>query len=119
MKPWIGVDLDGTLAKHYWPEDGPFDVLRIGEPVPTMVVRVREWLERGHEVRIFTARVGPGNEGQIHDIHCAITAWCREHIGYTLRVTATKDYGMIELWDDRAVRVVANEGQPCCGSSYV
>jgi hypothetical protein len=31
-------------------------------------------------------------------------------------VTCMKDYGMIQLWDDRAVRVVENTGQPCCGN---
>ncbi len=52
MSGWIGVDLDGTLA-HY---DGWAGPESIGEPIPLMMARVREWLALGREVRIFTAR---------------------------------------------------------------
>jgi hypothetical protein len=51
---WIGVDLDGTLA-HYSEWKGPDS---IGEPVPLMLARVKEWLAKGLEVRIVTARAG-------------------------------------------------------------
>ena len=56
---WIGVDLDGTLAEHYWPAKGDYDPTRIGDPIPMMVERVRGWLAEGREVRVFTARGGP------------------------------------------------------------
>lgn len=42
----------------------------------------------------------------------AIKRWTEEHIGVRLPVTNVKDYAMIELWDDRAVQVVANTGHP-------
>jgi len=42
---------------------------------------------------------------------CAIAAWCKLHIGQVLPLTCTKDYGMIELWDDRAVQVEMNTGR--------
>jgi hypothetical protein len=122
---WIGVDLDGTLA-HY---DGWKGADHIGEPIPAMVERVKLWLAEGREVRIFTARIypialalpsgpAPVPEGQrateaFHAL-CAIGVWLEKHIGKKLPVTCTKDYGMIELWDDRAVRVVLNTGEPCC-----
>ena len=48
---WIGVDLDGTLARH----DGN-QSKRIGEPIPAMVERVKMWLREGREVRLVTAR---------------------------------------------------------------
>ena len=32
-----------------------------------------------------------------------IKRWCKQHIGRELEVTNVKDFGMIELWDDRAV----------------
>ena len=32
-------------------------------------------------------------------------------LGVTLAVTCVKDYGMVELWDDRAVQVVMNTGR--------
>lgn len=34
------------------------------------------------------------------------------HIGRVLPITNIKDYQMIELWDDRAVQVIPNTGQP-------
>lgn len=108
MRPWRGVDFDGTLAKH---QEGA-DVEHVGEPVPAMVERVKRWLSLGQEVRIVTARVGmtrpqPERERQISMIH----AWCREHIGVELPVVCSKDYGMIELWDDRAIQVERNTGR--------
>lgn len=37
-----------------------------------------------------------------------------EHIGEPITPICTKDYSMIELWDDRAIRVQPNKGIPCC-----
>ncbi len=53
MNGWIGVDLDGTLARY----DGWVGVMHVGDPVPAMLDRVQRWLEQGLDVRIFTARV--------------------------------------------------------------
>ena len=109
---WIGVDLDGTLA-HYESFIGPE---HIGAPIPAMVERVQRWLADGYEVRIFTARVSHDETmPRIRDAAAAMKAirlWCREHIGVELRVTNVKDYAMIELWDDRAVQVSPNTGEP-------
>lgn len=122
---WIGVDLDGTLATHYWhgPNGRAYDELLIGDPIPKMVERVKAWCAAGVEVRIFTARVGrigsaPGcrDDRQV-DIAFAISAWCIAHIGYNLAVTCEKDYFMVELWDDRAVRVGMDTGERCCEGS--
>src|SRR5574343_703797 len=55
-REWVAVDLDGTLAKF----DGNFSRWDIGEPVPAMLDRVKQWLAQGRDVRILTARVhGP------------------------------------------------------------
>jgi hypothetical protein len=107
-KGWIGVDLDGTLAKY----DGWVGVDHIGDPVPLMVSRVKQWLKEGHEVRIFTARVSQVNRDldQLHRCYNNIQAWCKKHIGEALEVTCEKDLNMIELYDDRAVQVEANTG---------
>lgn len=117
---WIGVDLDGTLA-HY---DGWKGIAHIGEPIKPMVERVKRWLAEGRAVKIFTARVDGGEvalamgdkNGVAHRdvplVRAYIEQWCLEHIGQVLPVTNVKDYGMIELWDDRAVQVIANTGQP-------
>lgn len=114
---WIGVDLDGTLAEYH----GWKGVDRIGKPIPAMVERVKKWLEQGREVRIFTARVYlspfPSRERQ-DEVALAISTidkWCIEIFGQALPITNIKDFGMIELWDDRAVRVKINTGEPCCG----
>jgi len=108
---WIGVDLDGTLA-HYDHWRGPE---HIGEPVPAMLARVKRWLADGLEVRIFTARAycPPGDQARLEEtklVHHAICEWCRKHLGQTLPITCTKDFAMIELWDDRAVQVLPNTG---------
>ena len=54
---WIGVDLDGTLAQY----DGFKGCTVIGDPVQVMLARVKKWISEGIEVRIFTARVNPGD----------------------------------------------------------
>lgn len=115
MKPWIGVDLDGTLAMHSG-ELTPLSLTEIGAPVPAMVERVRNWLGEGKDIRIFTARVNPANRGNIkYDKKVIITAietWCLRYIGCVLPVTCEKDWLMIELWDDRCVQVERNVGMP-------
>ena len=109
---WIGVDLDGTLA-HY---DGWRGRDHIGEPIAGMVRRVQQWLAAGREVRIFTARAyrGSASAKEHEQTLRTLEAWCVQHLGQPLPVTCTKDYGMVELWDDRAVRVTKNTGEPCC-----
>ncbi len=118
MSGWIGVDFDGTLAT-YGTWLGPE---HMGEPIGPMVERVKRWLAEGREVRIFTARVGAcgrtngdGNsddEAFANQQRAQIERWCLQHIGQVLPVTATKDFGMLELWDDRAVQVRPNTGEP-------
>lgn len=105
MNSWIGVDLDGTLA-HY---DKWRGIEHIGEPIPKMVERVKNWLSEGIEVKIFTARVGKGNDKELATK--SIKEWTLKHIGVELSVTCEKDYGMIELWDDRCVSVEKNTGE--------
>lgn len=118
---WIGVDLDGTLA-HY---DGWKGVEHIGKPVEPMLRRVKTWLAQGKDVRIFTARVYIPTVEEVGGQEAwekaaaeralammVIFNWCEEHIGQILPVTCIKDFGMIELWDDRAIQVVPNMGEP-------
>ena len=109
MNSWIGVDLDGTLAKY----DGWTGGTRIGDPVPDMVEIVKGHLKRGYEVKIFTARVGPQgrSEHSVDEIRTAIQDWCEKHIGHRLEVTNEKDFGMVALYDDRAIAVEPNTGR--------
>ncbi len=104
MKGWIGVDLDGTLAHYEGWSDGD-----IGSPIPMMVQRVRDWLSIGIKVKIMTARVSKGDHDK-QEQEIKITEWCLIHLGEALDITCCKDLAMIELWDDRAVRVVKNQG---------
>lgn len=103
---WIGVDFDGTLA-HY---DGWKGETTFGRPVPAMLDRVKRWVGDGHEVRVFTARVS--DEDGRPEIVAAIQAWLVTHGLPALAVTNVKDFQMIELWDDRAVQVIPNTGEP-------
>lgn len=108
MGGWIGVDLDGTLA-HYEVFKG---ASIIGAPVPAMVERVKAWLAAGKAVKIFTARVAwPETSTEYIEASEAIRAWCVEHIGQELPITCMKDYGMVELYDDRCVQVEMNTGR--------
>lgn len=105
---WIGVDLDGTLALYAgW--QGPE---HIGEPVPLMLARVKAWVASGVAVKIFTARVAFDEDGSVRR---SIETWCQKYIGTILPITCAKDYGMVELWDDRCVQVVPNTGQRADG----
>lgn len=97
---WIGVDLDGTLA-HY---DGWKGIDHIGDPVPKMLARVKDWLAEGGTVKIFTARAA------VPETVTIIQDWCEKHGLPRLEVTNVKDFGMIELWDDRCYRVKMNTG---------
>jgi hypothetical protein len=101
---WIGVDLDGTLAKYEgWVSPG-----HIGEPVPAMVTRVKKLLAQGYDVRIFTARIDATNPAAVKK---NIQEWCKKNIGRTLPITNVKDLHMIRLYDDRAVQVEFNTGK--------
>lgn len=106
LRGWIAVDFDGTLAQH----DGDLQRCELGEPVPRMVERVKQWLAQGKDVRIFTARV-QDDRLDPHEQRELITAWCVKHLGQPLRVTCLKDWLMLELWDDRAVQVMHNTGE--------
>lgn len=104
-KGWIGVDLDGTLAFYQRGQ-----LLPIGPPVPAMVERVKRWLDKGYEVRVLTARMSDPDKRFRAKHEAAIQEWCAEHIGRKLAVTCVKDFSMIRLYDDRAVRVEHNTG---------
>ena len=110
MNGWIGVDLDGTLA-HY---DGWKGELHIGNPITPMVEQIQVWLAQKQEVRVFTARVGPQGRAKHtkDEIKTAIQDWTQMHVGVRLPVTNEKDFGMLELWDDRCVQVFPNTGIP-------
>ncbi|MGD0208162.1 MAG: hypothetical protein ABSC89_11190 [Verrucomicrobiota bacterium] len=100
--PWIGVDLDGTLARDLGSTRGD----EIGSPIEPMLVRVQKWIAEGRTVKIFTARASSPRQV------VAIKEWLVSCGLPDLEVTNVKDQRMIELWDDRCVQVTTNLGEP-------
>lgn len=101
-KGWIGVDLDGTLAKY----DTWKGYSHIGEPIPAMLDRVKRWVSEGKDVRIMTARAKSGDSAKE-----PIKTWLQKYVGKELPITSEKDQQMLELWDDRAIQLKTNTGQ--------
>lgn len=99
-KGWVGFDLDGCIA-HY---NGWIGKEHIGEPIPNMVEHLKQYLDNGYEVRIFTARaIDP-------EAIPFVQEWVMKHIGVDLKVTNQKDYDMLRIYDDRAISVEHNTG---------
>lgn len=116
--PWVGIDLDGTLAYF----DGTLDP--IGKPIPAMVHVARSLIAQGLRVKIFTARACATCDCRTpatHEATCRtrearrecrdIESWCVENLGRKLEVTNEKDFGMLYCIDDRAVSCEANTGR--------
>lgn len=115
IKPWIGVDLDGTLA--YYDKWVAWNV--IGPVIPAMSHRISCWIEEDKLVKIFTARVAferdtcyvTNTSFSRADITRVIQDWLVANGLPRLDVTHEKNFQMVELWDDRAVQVVPNTGR--------
>jgi len=118
QKGWYGVDLDGCLAEYHGET-----AFEIGKPIPRMVKLVKKMLAEGKRVKIMTARCDNGkialamgdSKGKDYSntqkVKEVILAFCRENFGQELEITNQKDYGMIELYDDRAITVENNTGK--------
>jgi phosphoglycolate phosphatase-like HAD superfamily hydrolase len=104
---YYAFDLDGTLA---YSESGNayHDLTVIGEPIPNMIAIIKEYINAGKTVKIFTARAEMREENP--GVIAAIENWCEKHIGMKLPISNVKDSGLKELWDDRAVAVQRNTG---------
>ena len=102
---WIGVDLDGTLARD--DAEGHFEPpYPLGKPVPEMIEMVKSLLAAGITVKIFSARAC-----ELESIPI-IQAWTEKHGLGRLEVTNQKDYDLIRYYDDRAIQVLPNQGRP-------
>jgi hypothetical protein len=95
---FIGVDLDCTLAyyDHYRGDE------HIGAPIEPMVNKVKQWIEEGKDVRLFTARKP----------HPAIRRWMAKHLGAVLPIVNEKSPMMVAFYDDKAIAVKPNTGEP-------
>jgi len=103
-KRWVGVDLDGTLARddaegHFLP---PYP---LGEPIPEMIAMVQSLLQAGVTVKVFSARACEPESVPI------IQAWAEKHGLGRLEVTNQKDYDLIRFYDDRAIQMLPNQGK--------
>ena len=101
-RPWIGVDLDGTLAFH----DQMSHPDHIGKPIDAMLKRVNDWISEGKRIKIMTARASLPEQIPL------VKEWLNNNNLPDLEVTNEKDFMMIELWDDRAIQVIPNKGIP-------
>jgi len=111
IAPYVGVDLDGTLAEYH----GYVSHDTIGKPIPKMVNRVKDWIDTGVRVKIFTARAAEPDPKRRLEVLDAIAKWSLDVFGTALPVTCIKDYGMVRLWDDRCVQIIPNTGERADG----
>lgn len=119
MSGWVGVDLDGTLAK-YDKDKFHADNLWIGEPIPFTQALVKHILSLGYTVKVFTARVSNGQYmSRIFEQKAAIKDWTEEHLGIALESTCEKDFHMWFCIDDRAIGIEYNTGELCTYSSWL
>lgn len=108
-KPWIGFDLDGTLAEY----NGWKGIDHIGKPIQRMCELVKKFHSDGRAVKILTARVAPRKgDGTPAEARQHIEKWCEEHLGFVPPITHEKDSLMEYLYDDRVVQVMPNTGIP-------
>ncbi len=111
QRPWVGFDLDGTLARHEgWRGHG-----EIGETVPSVVALANAALDAGVRIKIVTARVSPESMMlagvEYGDALKPIQDWCAENLGgRTPDVTCRKDPWCVMLVDDVAQGVERNDG---------
>ena len=115
--PWVGVDLDGTLANYT--EFKGWD--QIGEPVPAMVSFVKKLLAMGITVKVLTARASVEsralNNLTFEQVEKVIQDWTEKHIGMRLPVVTEKGCATICLFDDSAVQVEKNTGNIVGGAA--
>ena len=115
--PWVGVDLDGTLANYT--EFKGWD--QIGEPVPAMVSFVKKLLAMGITVKVLTARASVEsralNNLTFEQVEKVIQDWTEKHIGVRLPVVTEKGCAMICLFDDSAIQIEKNTGNVVGGAA--
>ena len=91
-KAWIGCDLDGTLAKY----DGWKGWDHIGDPIPNMVVRIKNYMARGLTVKIWTARASKvslaRNNLEFSQMEKVIQDWTEKHLGKRLEVVTRESH---------------------------
>ena len=101
---WVGFDIDATLAKY----NGWKGLEHIGDPIPAMVLAIKQMHDAGKKVKIFTARVADKEDAA--EARKVIESWCEKHLGFKPEITNVKDSLMEFCFDDRNVQIIPNEG---------
>lgn len=102
-QPWIGCDLDASLAIYTkWGDP-------IGEPILPMLLKIYKIRASGMTVKIFTARAEDPDQIPI------IKAWLAKYNLQDLEITNVKDLAMISLYDDRCIQLIPNTGERADG----
>lgn len=96
MGGWIGVGLDGTLAKIEFSK-------HIGDPIIPMVNRVIKILPE-YNVKIVTPRIKISNLKEKQEECHKIQKWLKLHLGTELELTSEIDFCMVEFWDFKSVQ---------------
>ena len=96
MSRHILVDLDSTTAAQSGGAVNGIGPYPINGAADKKVDRTRS---RGQNLY---------GQASVPELIPEVEDWCLKHIGYRLIVTNRKDFGTIEIWDDRAVRVKPN-----------
>lgn len=106
---WIGVDLDGTLARY----DSKHGINIIGDIIDPIAFRIQQWLDEGIDVRIFTARASKP------DLIPPVQEWLLNNNLPALPVTNRKDFDLLQIWDDRVVQIENNSGEVLTPKEYI
>lgn len=107
----IACDFDKTLAEYHG--KGSFKTYEYGKPIMPMVNRLKHYLDEGHEVIIFTARVYPHKnvpDWNEEKIRSAMQNWLEENELPRLEITCMKFNDIDVFLDDKAVSVNPNGG---------
>lgn len=99
--PWIGIDLDGTLATI----DENTSRLNIGKPIEEMKTIIENHIKEGYVIKIFTARAAYSDQIPI------VKQWLEDNNFPNWEITCQKDFAMIRYYDDMAVTIERNTGK--------
>jgi hypothetical protein len=74
----------------------------IGKPIPNMVDKVMALHDSGITIKIFTARAADPKSIPI------VKKWLKDNGLPDWEITNAKNWGMVEMWDDRCKQVKPN-----------
>jgi hypothetical protein len=101
----IALDFDKTLARH----ESAWGISRVGEPIPLMVAKVKEWVAKGYKITIFTARLSHDlSQNKIQE--GLIKGFLAKNGLPDFDVTAMKLSSFTHIIDDRGYHVFPNTG---------